>query len=105
MLAALDAFSDWVHGYCEYHATRVAELFGRVFFSLNRCVWERWEAKGRSNDARTIRHPDGTSPYFADLHTSLLVFKRYEDNRLTRYTPQTAAALQRDYLVGADEGA
>lgn len=98
VLYVLDAFEEWLSGYCEYHATTMAELIGRVFLALNRVVVERWEANGRSNDSRRISHPAGASTFFKDLHTSVLVFHRYDNDRITNYIPTTSRNLRPTYL-------
>jgi hypothetical protein len=98
VLYVLEAFEEWLAGYCEYHATRLAELIGRVLLALNKLVHERWEANGRTNDARRIAHPPGTSTFFQDLHTSVLVFHRYDESRITDYLPETSPNLRKPYL-------
>jgi hypothetical protein len=98
ILYVLDAFEQWLSGYCEYHATMVAELVARVFLALNEVVIERSDANGGSNDARVISHPAGASTFFQDLHTSLLVFHRYPEGRISSYIPSTSPNLRRPYL-------
>jgi hypothetical protein len=69
-----------------------------VFLALNRVVVERWEANGRTNDGRRISHPVGASTFFQDLHTTVLVFRRYETERITTYTPTTSRNFRQTYL-------
>lgn len=89
LLELMRSFREWIRGYAEHHATKVAELFGHVFASLNQVVWERWEANGRTNHCDRIRHPPRTSLVYAGVHTELLAFKRYTDDRISAYIPST----------------
>lgn len=97
VLHVLDSFGEWLHGYCEYHATMLAELLGHLFHALNNVVAERWAANGRSNDSRAIQHPADASAFFRDLHASVLVLKTYPDARIASLTPQTSVHFQRIY--------
>jgi hypothetical protein len=97
VLHVLDAFGEWLRGYCEYHASMVAELIGRVFDALNNIIWQRWQANGATNKSSQIVHPPGASSYFQDLHGSLLVFRRYDETRITALIPETSPNLRQIY--------
>ena len=96
-LDVLDSFSEWLDGYCDYHATMMLELSGRVCGALNNVIIERWEANGQSNDSRVIAHSQGASEFFENLHTRLLAMRRYTSDRISRLVPATAASLRKPY--------
>lgn len=96
--AVLASFIEWASGYCEYHATMVAELIGKAFWQLNVLIEERWRANNCSNNSGTISHPVGTSSsFFKGLHTDLLVFHRYNEARILPLTPHTSPSFKTIY--------
>ncbi len=95
--AVLNALVTEVRSRLAYHATYIVELLGNIFFALNEMVRQRFAANptNRTND---MVMPEGvTSDVFRDLYGSVLVFKRYTNERIRKHTPTTNPMFQLRY--------
>lgn len=80
-----------------YHSTYLLELLGTVFFALNTIIRKRFDANP-TNIVSEMNHPDGiTSDIFRDLYGDVLVFNRYDEQRIRKYTPVTTKYLKLRY--------
>jgi len=78
--------TEEVRSRLEYHSSYLVELLGNLFFALNRLIIARFE-KNPTNRVTEMNVPAGvTSDVFRDLYGSVMVFKRYEDSRISDYT-------------------
>ena len=97
VLHVLESFMSWLDGYCDFHSTMLLELVGRVLGTLNQVIVDRWEANGRVNDSRLMKHPADTSEFFQGLHVQVIVFQRYDGARIWDLVPATSSSLQGVY--------
>lgn len=97
LIAVLHSMVEEVRSRLMYHSTYILELFGDLFLSLNRLIWARFNLNP-TNRVMEMDFPNGiTSDIFRDLYGSVLVFKRYDDARITSYTPTTTQWLRLRY--------
>jgi len=97
LVAVLDCMMEEVRSRLMYHSTYILELLGQLFFSLNRIVWARYNKKP-TNRVMDMDFPSEiTSDVFRNLYGSVLVFKRYDDARITSNTPSTTHLLRGRY--------
>ena len=81
----------------EYHFTYMLELIGHLFLAINQFIVARFQ-RNPTNIAENMDFPSGiTSNVFRDLYASVLVFKRYEKERIINYTPTTSRMLRLRY--------
>jgi hypothetical protein len=72
-----------------YVSTCILELYGNLLLAINRLICARFR-QHPTNQVNDMDHPKGlTSDIFRNLYGSVLVFKRYEEDRITDYTPVT----------------
>jgi len=80
-----------------YHATYLLERLGHLFLALNAVIVRRFDANP-TNRVNDMAFPEGvTSDVFRDLYGSVLVFKRYTDERIRAHTPVTTRFLKMRY--------
>lgn len=95
--AVLSAMIEEVNSRLQYHSSYLIELLGNVFFSLNALIKGRFD-KNPTNRVNEMTMPEGiTSDIFKDMYGSVLVFKRYDDSRITSHTPATTRYLKLRY--------
>ena len=95
--AVLDALIVEVRSRLEYHSTFILELFGDLFLSVNTLIVGRFTANP-TNRVVDMDMPDGvSSDVFRDLYGSVLVFLRYEKERILAFTPRTTRYLKMRY--------
>ena len=95
--AVLSSMIEEVNSRLQYHSTYLVELLGNLFYSLNTLIKERYN-KNPTNKVNEMTMPEGiTSDIFKDMYGSIMVFKCYDDNRITSYTPKTTRFLKLRY--------
>lgn len=99
--AVLTSMIEEVRNRLRYHATYLLELLGHVFFALNVLIKSRF-ATNPTNRVNDMIMPAGvTSDVFKDLYGSVLTFKRYDDQRIRGYTPETSRFVKLKYQCAA----
>jgi hypothetical protein len=95
--AVLTSMIEEVRNRLQYHSSFLIEMFGEVFFTLNKLIKERF-AQNPTNRVSEMIVPAGvTSDVFRDMYGSVMVFKRYDDSRIRSYTPVTTRWLKMRY--------
>jgi hypothetical protein len=85
LVAVREPFVAEVQSRLLYLASWLVELLGELWAALNAVVVTRSDVE-RTNDVRMMRIPDGvTSDAIRNLYGETLVFKRYDEDRVTRY--------------------
>lgn len=94
IVGVLWSLTEAAQSHLLYHSTYSLELMGETFLALNRLIRQRFTSNP-TNDARKMHHPPGvTTDLFKTLYASVLVFKRYDDDRITSMTPRTHRVLR-----------
>jgi len=97
LTAVLASMVEEVRSRLRYHATYILELLGAVFFALNALIRCRFDANP-TNRVSDMKFPAGlTSDVFRDLYGSVLVFQRYDEQRIRVHTPVTTRFLRLRY--------
>ena len=97
LIAVLNSMTDEVQNRLMYHSTYILELLGTVFLALNAIIRNRFDANP-TNRTSEMHFPEGiTSDVFRDIYGNVLVFKRYEEERIRAYTPITTIYLKLRY--------
>lgn len=97
LVPVLDAFLEEAKDRMYYHATYIIELLGNYFLAINEIIWMRWQ-ENPTNRVRDMDVPTGyTSDVFANLYGDVLVFKRYDAERITGHTPVTSKYFKLPY--------
>ena len=95
--AVLTTMIEEVRSRLQYHATYLLELLGSLFLALNAVIRNRFAANP-TNRVSEMSVPAGvTSDVFRNLYGNVLVFKRYEEDRIRAYTPVTTRYLKLRY--------
>ena len=95
--AVLTCMTEEVRSRLQYHSSYLIELLGNVFLALNRLVVARFN-QNPTNHVNKMTIPAGvTSDVFRDLYGSVMVFKRYEESRISNHTPVTTRYLKMRY--------
>ena len=95
--AVLASMIEEVRSRLQYHSSYLLELLGSVFFALNKLIKARF-AQNPTIRVNEMSVPAGvTSDVFRDLYGSVMVFKRYDDSRISDYTPVTTRYLKMRY--------
>ena len=88
-VAVLDNMITEVNSRMIHVAPCILEAHGNLFLAINRLISARFR-RNPTNQVFDMDHPKGvTSDIFRTLYGSVLVFKRYKENRITDYTPVT----------------
>lgn len=95
--AVLDSMAAEMTNRLNHSATYLLEMLGGVFLALNRLIVRRYE-QNPTNRVNDMTMPVGvTSPVFKDFYGSVLIFHRYEESRITKFTPVTSQWLKKRY--------
>lgn len=95
--AVLASMIEEVRSRLLYHSSYLLELLGNVFLALNAVVRNRFAANPTNRVSEMTMPPGVTSDVFRDLYGTVLVFKRYEENRIRAFTPITTRYLKLRY--------
>jgi hypothetical protein len=95
--AVLSSMIEEVNSRLQYHSSNIIEMLGTIFLRLNALIIGRFE-ENPTNRVSEMVFPEGlTSDIFKDMYGSVLVFKRYENTRISNYTPTTTRFLKMRY--------
>ncbi|MEW8035814.1 MAG: hypothetical protein AB2817_07050 [Candidatus Thiodiazotropha sp.] len=95
--AVLSAMIEEVNSRLQYHSSHLVEMLGKIFLSLNSLIIERFDANP-TNKVNEMTMPEGiTSDIFKDMYGTVMVFKRYEEKRIKKYTPISTRFLKIRY--------
>ena len=88
---------DEVRSRLEYHSSYLIELLGQVFLALNRLIVTRFN-RNPTNQVNDMTIPAGvTSDFFKNLYGDVMVFQRYDEERILSHTPVTTRYLKMRY--------
>jgi len=97
LIAILHCMLPEARSRLEYHFTFMLELIGHLFLAINQFIVGRFQ-RNPTNIAENMVFPTGiTSDVFRDLYANILVFKRYDEERIINYTPTTSQMLRLRY--------
>lgn len=89
LVSVLDDMTREADSRLIFVSTCIVELYGKLLLAINRLICARF-GRNPTNQVNDMHHPKGTSSeIFRNLYGSVLVFKRYGENRITDYTPVT----------------
>ena len=95
--AVLSSMIEEVNSRLQYHSSYLIEMLGNIFLSLNFLIKERFDTNP-TNVVNEMTMPEGlTSDMFKDMYGNIMLFKRYEDQRIKKYTPITARSLKQKF--------
>jgi len=98
LIPVFNSMNEEVRNRLRYHATYMLELLGEVFMAVNRIIVSRFDANPTNRADQTHFPSDLTDDVFRDLYSSMLVFRRYdEDKRIRAYTPACSQYLKLKY--------
>src|SRR6185312_15150692 len=82
LISVMDNMTEEVRSKLIYHASYFLELLGRLFLTLNRLIWIRFLRNPTNHSARVDLPAEVSSEIFRNMYCSVLVFKRYEEDRI-----------------------
>lgn len=95
--AVLSAMIEEVNSRLQYHSSYLVEMLGNVFFSINAIIKGRFD-RNPTNRVSEMTMPEGvTSDIFEEMYGSVMIFKRYDDSRITSHIPITTRYLKSRY--------
>jgi len=85
--AILASMIEEVRSRLHWHSSYILSLLGNIFFAINSIIKVR-HANKPTNRVKNMNIPCGvTSGVFEDMYGDILVFKKYDDDRILKYTP------------------
>jgi hypothetical protein len=97
LISVLEPFVAELRSRLLYHSSYLAGMMYDYFAAINKLITDRFNLM-KTNDVSKIKHPDGvTSDSFRNLYGSTLVFRRYAEDRFSKFKPITSPSLKMRY--------
>lgn len=97
-VAVRPEFDEHIRGMLAYHATEVAEHFGKYFLALYRFVREVYIEHPTNNLDAIPFPPDVSDEIFRYMYVSTVYrLSRWTDERIISFTPESAPSFKRPY--------
>jgi len=94
LISVLEPFVAELKSRLQYHSSYLVEMMYDYFWSINKLVINRFSLM-RTNDVSKMKHPDGvTSNAFRNLYGDTLVFRRYDEERFSKFRPTATSSLK-----------
>lgn len=100
ILYVKESFEEELRNRLLYHASYIAEIVGKYFYSLHQLIYNRYK-QNPTNDTRKMFHPEGvSSTTYKDIYgTVIAFFSAYSYQRFWDNIPITNNHFQTDYDV------